>query len=375
MKIRKKIRKKVRAISPVLAILLMIVITVAASLVTYAWVMGYLSFTTAKAGRAMQVQSVHYTNATDKTLTVWVQNVGEEFVTLRNDSSVYVDGILQTEAEISNTDDGALQTGETAQIVVSNVIKLPGERVRVRVVDESGTFTEIHTYPLTGGATSGTMPFNLVVLADDFERPNSPTVGGGWVEIESNPAEEVQILSNRVDFDSVDGGTNEPRVYQTFTPQTTGKLRWAFTFSFSRTGGENTYEAFMQLGEGLTGDPAGDTASVAVNLKWGGTNNGFSDHEGFGYQDGGTTQVAVVSGPGGSNSGGDATIDVIADLDAKTFDLTITGAGFISGTGSAIGIPFDNSVNIDTVRIYLEGVNQGNFGVLEIDDVLIETVP
>jgi len=137
----------------------------------------------------------------------------------------------------------------------------------------------------------------------------------------------------------------------------------------------------MQLGQGLTSAPAGDTAGVAVNLKWGGENNGFTDQEGFGYYDGATvTQIAVVSGSAAGpspdiNTGGDATINVIADLDAKTFDLTITGAGFISGTGSAIGIPFDNSVNIDTVRIYLEGVNQGNFGVLEIDDVLIETVP
>ena len=96
-------------------------------------------------------------------------------------------------------------------------------------------------------------------------------------------------------------------------------------------------------------------------------------HEGFGYYDGTTvTQVAIVSGDAGSNPGGDATIEVIADLDAKTFDLTITGAGFISGTASTTGIPFDNSVNIDTIMIYLNNINQGNFGDLEIDDVKIE---
>jgi FlaG/FlaF family flagellin (archaellin) len=156
--IRKKLgdtRKKVRAISPVLAILLMIVITVAASLVTYAWVMGYLSFTTAKAGRAMQVQSVAYNSSTQE-LWVYVQNVGEEFVTLQPNSSVYVYGILQTDADVGifGTDNGALQVGDTASIAVQGVSIPPGDRVRVRVVDESGTFTETHTYPLSGGGAT-----------------------------------------------------------------------------------------------------------------------------------------------------------------------------------------------------------------------------
>ncbi len=154
MKISKKLRetkKKARAISPVLAILLMIVITVAASLVTYAWVMGYLSFTTAKAGRAMQVQSVAYDDPT-QILMVYVQNVGEDFVTLREDSAVYVEGILKTDAdvEIAGTTDGALPAGDTAPISINNVEIGLGQRVRVRIVDESGTFTEIHTVPLTG---------------------------------------------------------------------------------------------------------------------------------------------------------------------------------------------------------------------------------
>ena len=152
-----KIRKKSRAISPVLAILLMIVITVAASLVTYAWVMGYLSFTTAKAGRAMQVQSVAYDNDT-QVLWVYVQNVGEEFVTLHEDSSVYVDGILQNEANVTIHNiatNGALQVGDTASIEVTVDPIPPGNRVRVRVVDESGTFTEIHTVPYSGVASGG----------------------------------------------------------------------------------------------------------------------------------------------------------------------------------------------------------------------------
>ena len=57
MKFR-KFRKNVKAISPVLSVLMMIAVAVAASLVTYAWVMGYLSFTTDKVGKAIQIQSI-----------------------------------------------------------------------------------------------------------------------------------------------------------------------------------------------------------------------------------------------------------------------------------------------------------------------------
>jgi flagellin-like protein len=38
----RKIRKNVKAISPIISVLLMIAIAVVASLVVYAWVMGYI---------------------------------------------------------------------------------------------------------------------------------------------------------------------------------------------------------------------------------------------------------------------------------------------------------------------------------------------
>ena len=74
----RKFRKNARAISPVIATLLMIAIAVVASLVTYAWVMGYMNFQTEKTGKAIQIQSVVKFNniATDK-LTIYVQNVGD----------------------------------------------------------------------------------------------------------------------------------------------------------------------------------------------------------------------------------------------------------------------------------------------------------
>ena len=72
----RKFRRNTRAISPVIATLLMIAIAVVASLVTYAWVMGYMSFQTNKTGLAIQIQSVSQTG------TVYVQNVGDGVVKL-----------------------------------------------------------------------------------------------------------------------------------------------------------------------------------------------------------------------------------------------------------------------------------------------------
>ena len=64
----------------------MIAIAIAASLIAYAWVIGYMDFTTTKVGKAIQIQSItpDYVN---------VQNVGDSDVEI---SVVYVDGVLDS---------------------------------------------------------------------------------------------------------------------------------------------------------------------------------------------------------------------------------------------------------------------------------------
>ena len=353
-----KLRRSVKAISPVISVLLMIAIAVAASLVAYAWVMGYMDFTTAKVGKQIQIQSI----SSD---SVYVQNIGDSDVTLKE---MYVNDNLV----VANFSLSILPVGETSTVKTTDVSWVNASRVRIKVVTVDGiqaVSTETFSGATGDGSDSGAIP--TVFLEDDFNRANSLTVGGGWVEHESNPAEEAQILNGRLDFDSVDAGANEPRVYQTFTQITSGQIKWTFTFNFERTGGELTYRAYMQLGDGLTGNPAGDASSVAVNLKWAGINDGMTNQEGFGYENGGVTQVGVVSG-----SGGDATITVIVDLDTNTYDLSVTGAGLISGTGTASGVAFNNDVNIDSVRIIIDSLNDGNFGDLEIDNMqIVEILP
>jgi flagellin-like protein len=132
----KNLRKCRKAVSPVISVLLMIAVAVAASLITYAWVMGYLGSTTGKVGKAIQIQSMAKTaNATGDFLTVWVQNVGTGAVTL---DSLYVNGVLKS-------------SGQGVSLPVNNTQSMTAEwsdawaapnTVDVKVVCSDGTFIE-----------------------------------------------------------------------------------------------------------------------------------------------------------------------------------------------------------------------------------------
>jgi hypothetical protein len=110
----------------------MIAIAVAASLVAYAWVMGYLGGTTTKVGKAVLIQSMAPDQNGD--LVVYVQNVGVGAVTV---DSVYVkDNLIESGLGVQ------LLEGETATIPVGYPV-VADERVKVKVVTTDGTFSEI----------------------------------------------------------------------------------------------------------------------------------------------------------------------------------------------------------------------------------------
>jgi flagellin-like protein len=131
----RKIRRNVKAISPVISVLMMIAVAVAASLVTYAWVMGYLNFTTAKVGKAIQIQSVSSSGL------VYVQNVGDSQVTL---SSLYINGTLNGAFTAPNNN---LVAGATTNIQIMNgqnpASFVSGDKVTVKVTTTDGTFIEM----------------------------------------------------------------------------------------------------------------------------------------------------------------------------------------------------------------------------------------
>ena len=73
----KNILKSKKGISPILATLLLIVIAVAAVIVTYAWVMTFTTSTTNTAGAILGVENVRYHNiTTTKYVEVTLRNSG-----------------------------------------------------------------------------------------------------------------------------------------------------------------------------------------------------------------------------------------------------------------------------------------------------------
>ena len=131
----RKFRKDAKAISPVLSVLMMITVAVAASLVTYSWVMGYLGFTTAKAGKAVQIQSIANEGGD---LVIYVQNVGDGTVEYDANSTVYINGVLIA----CGIDNNPLSEGDTATMTLIGEAAPEGLKVTVRVVTIDGTFTE-----------------------------------------------------------------------------------------------------------------------------------------------------------------------------------------------------------------------------------------
>ncbi len=195
------------------------------------------------------------------------------------------------------------------------------------------------------------------LLADDFERPDSAVVGNDWTEVETTG--QAVIARGALTFDSADE-LGRPLVRRGFTRQEAGLLSWTFDFGFRRTGGESAYSFHMQLGEGATmSDAAPLSAGVAVNLIWGGPNDGFSGHEKLGYQAGGS--ITELTGLSGRH-----TLTVVVDLSASTFTLRADGRPV------AAGVPFDHQVPIDTVRFFVDSLNADNFRDRWIDNLRVE---
>ncbi len=151
----RKILRNVKAISPIISTLLLIAIAVVASLVAYAWVMGYIGFQTAKTGQAVQIQSV---SDQGNVLTVYVQNIGQAPISFNigsattSASCVFVNGqavaiTTSTPAAGTNGQITNVAAGNTVTFVTS-FVPIVGQPVVVKVNSVDGTFNSM-TYTFT----------------------------------------------------------------------------------------------------------------------------------------------------------------------------------------------------------------------------------
>jgi hypothetical protein len=158
----------------------MIAIAVVASIVAYAWVMGYLGFQTEKAGNQIQLQSW----TSQDNLIIYVQNTGQGTVHLKQDSSVYVNDVLKNILKADNRD---VEPKELIPITVGQTVKVEvdyqnfraGDRVKVVTVE--GTFIQTtgnsgsgHSSGGFGGPGFG--PFTITPMAEagGSISPNTP---------------------------------------------------------------------------------------------------------------------------------------------------------------------------------------------------------
>jgi len=126
----------------------MIAIAVVASLVAYAWVMGYMNFQTSQVGKSIQLPSYAEGDAGSNQMRVYVQNVGQGTVQLLPTGSIYVNdkGYPIVPAETVT-----INEGETKEIIVQLDFQwASGTEIKIKVVTTDGTFMETK-----GAGTSG----------------------------------------------------------------------------------------------------------------------------------------------------------------------------------------------------------------------------
>ena len=287
-----KFKRSIKAISPVIATLLMIAIAVVASLVAYAWVMGYMSFTTNNSGKALALPSFSIDDAQD--LHVYVQNVGQGSVII---SDIYVNDIGQTFTPDPNFPTNELAYGETADLVVPGTFE-DDVKLNIKVTAGDGTFMTATGKPGSGGSSNQVGKTDPTVVVSCSPNPvtvntaSTVTVtvtGTGGV----TPTGTLTVAGGTGSYGTVSGptGTGNTATYTvTFTPSTTTGSPFTITANYP---GDTHYNS------------ASDTDSLAVSAAK-------------------TTPTVVVS-----CSPNPVTVNT-----ASTVTVTVTGTGGVTPTGT-----------------------------------------
>jgi flagellin-like protein len=169
-----KFKRSIKAISPVIATLLMIAIAVVASLVAYAWVMGYMGFTTNNAGKAIAIPSfagvANTGTPTRGGLVVYVQNVGQGTVEI---GAVYVDSAIIADAALTYDPSNVISEGNTIEVTIAGPFDLTIKH-DIKVTTTDGTFMTTSGKPKTGGEA-----VVISALTGSFTTPVGSTVNVG----------------------------------------------------------------------------------------------------------------------------------------------------------------------------------------------------
>jgi len=134
-----KLNKK--GVSPIIATLLLIVIAVAAAVVTYSFVMGFLTpgGTTTPQG-VLSVDSYNFASNVDESLTVYVRNSGQTVTC----SAIYVNGTLLQTGYTVNSGANTFPAGSAVPLVISNTNSWTTGQNTIKIVCTDATQREFN---------------------------------------------------------------------------------------------------------------------------------------------------------------------------------------------------------------------------------------
>lgn len=213
----------------------------------------------------------------------------------------------------------------------------------------------------TPSHTPGTMPAQTgapPLFADAFDRPDADVIGGGWTELEPLGSKAV-IQGGRMCFSEASDKVNRPYVRHKFSRVSSGTVLLTLTMDWTRTGTDNDYAVYIQLGDSAQLKPDDHAAGMGPSLVWT-TVNGKPETLGY-LKNGVVTAMSTVRGP--------AVITVSIDLKAYTYEVRVNGQTV--GTG----IPFEKNITPDTMRIFSDRLNEEAFSGRCFDDIEIRAVP
>jgi hypothetical protein len=263
-----KIRRSIKAISPVISVLLMIAIAVVASLVVYAWIMGYIGGTTTKAGQAIQIQS-YAPGVDNQHVVIYVQNIGQGSVDLSQSGSVYIN-----DQGVPINSSVTIAVGETKAIIAdltgTSLTWIPGEQIKIKVVTNDGTFMQASGTGAGGSSGTPVIVHTITASADS----NGQIIPFGQVPVNDGASLAFSITPNngyQIADVLVDGVSQGAISSYTFTNVVADH---SISVSFTAI----TFTITVSAGSGGSIDPAGP--SVSVNY---GADQAFSITAGSGY--------------------------------------------------------------------------------------------
>ncbi|WNZ29360.1 MAG: hypothetical protein IAX21_00365 [Candidatus Bathyarchaeota archaeon] len=335
-----KIRRSVKAVSPVISVLLMIAIAVSAALVAFAWVSGYMDFTTAKIGKQIQVQSV----ATD---VAYVQNTGDSNVLLVD---LYVNGELDPNPDFSPEEIGPSETS-----TVTPSIKWEDDpRVTIKIVTSDGLSTEHQKTFTTATGTGGTTtPPPTVAQISSTTTGFSGVQAGDLLVVIANTrtgdyttgeltASADEGFGNAVEVASFYTGSGDRRAVALFVKTATGTESGDVSVTWSVSGSHSDYATCYQIFRTNVGE------ATTWTVRDSGSNNGISGEStslspvpSISLSGGSTANVLTIGAIGGRVGPDSATF---SNLPLGLYNFNRGGA--YSSTAYNYGLPV-TTTNVD----------------------------